>query len=114
MANTAKNTGQFAVIETGGKQYKVAVGDSLKIEKIGDEAKVGDTLAFDKVLMVADETTAKVGSPTLAGASVKATLTKIARHPTILVVKFKQKSRYMKRNGHRQPYFEVKIDSIKV
>ncbi len=105
-------TGQFAVIETGGKQYKVAVGDSIKIEKLNDEAKVGDSLAFDKVLLVADENTAKVGSPNLAGASVKATLTKIGRAAKILVVKFKQKSRYMKRNGHRQPFFEVKIDSI--
>ncbi len=103
---------QFAIIETGGKQYKVATGDSVKIEKLNDTAKVGDSIAFDKVLLVGDDTNAHIGTPTVTGASVKGTLVKIGRHPKILVVKYKQKSRYLKRNGHRQPFFEVKIDSI--
>ncbi len=105
---------QFAVIETGGKQYKVSPGTTVKIEKLADNAKEGDAIAFDKVLLVADEKNTSVGTPTVTGAKVTGTLSKIGRHPKVLVVKYKQKSRYLKRNGHRQPYFEVKIDAISV
>lgn len=103
---------QFAVIETGGKQYKVAAGDTIKVEKLATTAKEGDSLTFDKILLVADENVTKVGTPTIAGAKVTGTLVKNSRHPKILVVKYKQKSRYLKRNGHRQPYTEVKIETI--
>ncbi|MDO8471473.1 MAG: 50S ribosomal protein L21 [bacterium] len=104
----------YAVFATGGKQYRVVVGDRVKIEKLGDEYKEGDKLTFDKVLLVDDgasETT--IGTPFIKGAEVKATLNKIARYKTIDVIKYKQKSRYFKKYGHRQPYFEIKIDSIK-
>ncbi len=104
----------FAVIATGGKQYAVKVGDLVKIEKIIGEYKEGDALKFDDILLVdngGSETT--IGTPFIKGASVSATLKKIARYKTIDVIKYKQKSRYFKKNGHRQPYFEVQIDSIK-
>ena len=104
----------FTVFTTGGKQYRVKVGDLVKIEKLSDEHKEGDKIVFDKVLLIDDgasETT--IGTPFIVGAEVKATLNKIARYKTIDVIKYKQKSRYFKKYGHRQPYFEVKIDSIK-
>ncbi|MDO8590176.1 MAG: 50S ribosomal protein L21 [bacterium] len=104
----------YAVFTTGGKQYRVVVGDKVKIEKLGDEYKEGDKLVFDKVLLVDDGASeATIGTPFIKGAEVKATLAKIARYKTIDVIKYKQKSRYYKKYGHRQPYFEIKIDSIK-
>ena len=104
----------FAVFTTGGKQYRVVVGDKVKIEKLGDEYKEGDKLTFDKVLLVDDGTSeATIGTPFIKGAEIKATLNKIARYKTIDVIKYKQKSRYFKKYGHRQPYFEIEINSIK-
>ena len=104
----------FAVFATGGKQYRVSPGKSLKIEKITGDYKEGDKLVFDKVLMVDDgKENVTLGTPFIKGASVNATLKKIARYKTVEVIKYKQKSRYFKRYGHRQPYFEVTIDSIK-
>lgn len=117
-----KSKDSFAVIATGGKQYRVSPGDTLKIEKIlgainktgRDEFKEGDKLIFDKVLLVDDgKDTATIGTPYISGAAVNATLKKIARYKTIDVIKYKQKSRYFKKYGHRQPYFEITIDSIK-
>ncbi|KKT78872.1 MAG: 50S ribosomal protein L21 [Parcubacteria group bacterium GW2011_GWF2_44_8b] len=103
----------FAVFATGGKQYRVVVGDKVKIEKLSDTHKEGDKLIFDKVLLVDDGASeATIGTPFIKGAEVKATLEKIARYKTIDVIKYKQKSRYFKKYGHRQPYFEIKIDSI--
>jgi len=108
------NPSEFAVFATGGKQYKVSVGDSLKIEKIIGEYKEGDKLTFNEVLLVDNGSTdTTIGTPFIKGASINATLQKIGRYKTIDVIKYKQKSRYFKKNGHRQPYFEVKIDSIK-
>jgi len=110
----APRTSLFAVFTTGGKQYRVKAGDKVKIEKLGDGYKEGDKITFDKVLLVDDgasETT--IGTPYIKGAVVNATLEKIARYKTIDVIKYKQKSRYFKKYGHRQPYFEIKIDSIK-
>jgi large subunit ribosomal protein L21 len=104
----------FAVIFTGGKQYRVSVGDMVKIEKIIGEYKEGDKINFDKVLLVDNGSTeATIGTPYIKSAEVGATLKKISRYKTIDVIKYKQKSRYFKKNGHRQPYFEVQIDSIK-
>ena len=102
----------FAVIKTGGKQYKVAVGDTLKIEKIIGEFKVGDKLSFEEVLLteVAGKTT--VGAPFVPKAAVSATITEIDRLDKVMVVRYRQKSRYHKKNGHRQPYFGVKIDAV--
>lgn len=102
---------EFAVIHTGGKQYKVKPGDTVKIEKLKGNFKVGDKVVFDKVLLTEGSETA-IGTPYLATAKVSATLSEIGRNKTVEVIKYKQKSRYFKKNGHRQPWFKVTIDSI--
>lgn len=104
---------EFAVINTGGKQYKVSKGDTLKIEKIKGDLKVGDKITFDKVLLVDNGKDTTIGTPYIPKASVEAKLTEIGRNKTIEVVKYKQKSRYYKKNGHRQPFFKVEILGIK-
>jgi large subunit ribosomal protein L21 len=104
---------EFAVIKTGGKQYKVSKGDSIKIEKLSDTAQIGDKVAFDKVLLVDNGKDTTIGTPYIVGAKVDATIEEIGKLPTVTVIHYKQKSRYFKKNGHRQPYFKVKIDSIK-
>lgn len=113
----AKNTGPQAVIKTGGKQYRVQVGDTVKIEKLlqesREEYKVGDSVSFDMVLLKDDGTTLTLGAPTIVGSTVRATITEIDRAAKIVVGKFKQKSKYFVKNGHRQPYFAVKIEEIK-
>ncbi len=104
---------EFAVIQTGGKQYKVTKGDVLNIEKITGTFKAGDKLTFDKVLLVDNGKDTTIGTPFIAGATVQATLKEIGREAKVNVIKYKQKSRYFKKNGHRQPFFKVAIDSIK-
>lgn len=104
---------EFAVIATGGKQYKVSAGDTVKIEKIKGALKVGDKVIFDKVLLVDDGKNATIGTPYIVAAKVTGTLKEIGRNKTVDVVKYKQKSRYFKKNGHRQPWFKVEIASIK-
>ena len=106
-------TMEFAVIATGGKQYTVSKGDVVTIEKLSDTHKVGDKVKFDKVLLMDDGKDTTIGTPHIAKASVAATTTEIGRAPKIMVVHYKQKSRYYKKNGHRQPFFKVKIDSLK-
>ncbi len=104
----------FAVIATGGKQYRVSEGSLIHIEKLSDTAKEGDTITFDNVLLIDNGAAdATIGAPFIKGSAVTGTLNKIGRNKTIDVIKYKQKSRYFKKYGHRQPYFEVKIDSIK-
>ncbi|MDE2038059.1 MAG: 50S ribosomal protein L21 [Patescibacteria group bacterium] len=105
---------EFAVIQTGGKQYTVSKGDTITIEKLSGDHKEGDTVVFDKVLLVDDGKDTSIGAPYIPKASVKGTITKIGRAAKVLVVKYKQKSRSgWKRNGHRQPFFKVKIDALK-
>ena len=104
---------EFAVIKTGGKQYKVSKGDVVSIEKIKGEYKEGDKVSFDEVLLVDDGKDTTIGTPFIKGAKVDAEIVEIGKGKTILVMKYKQKSRYLRRNGHRQPYFKVKITSIK-
>ena len=111
----------FAVIQTGGKQYKVEKGDILKIEKLSQEAKLGEKpmvhevgakVTFDQVMLLEDGTTTKIGAPYLAGATVTATVVANDRHKKVMVVKYRAKSRYYKKNGHRQHFTEVQIESI--
>jgi large subunit ribosomal protein L21 len=104
---------EFAVIKTGGKQYKVSKGDFVNIEKIKGDYKVGDKVTFDQVLLVDDGKDTTIGIPVISGAKVEAEIVEIGRTRKVLVVKYKQKSRYLRRNGHRQPFFKVKILSIK-
>lgn len=99
----------YAIIATGGKQYKVAEGDIIKVEKLGVEA--GDTFTFDQVLAVSDATM-KVGKPIVDGASVTATVIGDGKAKKIIVYKYKRKSGYHKKNGHRQQYTAVKIEKI--
>lgn len=104
---------EFAVIKTGGKQYKVSQGSLVYIEKMKEVLKKGDKVVFDKVLLVDDGKNTTVGTPYIAGAKVNAEVVEVGRERKVLVVKYKQKSRYLKRNGHRQPYLKIKIISIK-
>ncbi len=104
---------EFAVIKTGGKQYKVSKGSIVSIEKIKGEYKKGDKLSFDKVLLVDNGKDTTIGTPYITSAKVDAEIVEIGRARKILVVKYKQKSRYLRRSGHRQHFFKVKIISIK-
>ena len=103
---------QYAVIATGGKQYKVSAEESLKIEKLAGDFREGDTVVFDNVLLSDNGKDLVLGKPFIKGSSVKSTLVKIGRNKTIDVIKYKQKSRYFKKYGHRQPFFQLRIDSI--
>lgn len=107
---------QFAVIETGGKQYIVKPGDELKIELVykadGSEYAAGEAIVFDRVLMVDDGENTTVGSPYIASASVQATVTGEGRAKKIRISKYKPKVRYRLVKGHRQHFSSVKIDSI--
>jgi large subunit ribosomal protein L21 len=99
----------LAVIATGGKQYLVKSGDTLKIEKIA--GKEGDKISFDQVLLTADDkgSTVQIGNPTVAGATVSAVILKQGKSRTVRVEKFKRKVRYHKVHGQRQRFTEVKI-----
>ena len=99
----------YAIIETGGKQYKVQVGDLVRVEKL--DVNVGDEVKFDKVLAIGDSEVT-LGNPTIAGKTVVGTCTKQAKDKKVIVYKYKRKSGYHKKNGHRQFFTEVKIDSI--
>jgi len=100
----------YAVIETGGKQYKVQQGDVIYIEKL--DANEGDVVKFDKVLLVSNEGGLTVGSPLVAGATVSAKVEKQGKEKKIIVYKYKPKKNYSKKQGHRQPYTKVTIESI--
>ena len=99
-----------AIIETGGKQYKVAEGDTLFIEKLPVEA--GEAVTFDKVLAVIDGENVTVGTPVVEGAKVDASVVKNGKGKKIIVFKYKPKKGYRKRQGHRQPYTKVTIGAI--
>ena len=101
-----------AIIVTGGKQYKVAEGDTLFIEKLPAEA--GDSVTFDQVLAVIDGETATFGAPLVAGAKVEASVVKNGKGKKIRIFKYKPKKGYRKRQGHRQPYDKVTIGKIVV
>jgi large subunit ribosomal protein L21 len=103
----------FAVIQTGGKQYKVAVGDEIAVEKIKGDYKVGDTITIESVVLKDDGKSTELGAPYIKGSEVKATITESGKLDKVMVVRYRQKSRYHKRNGHRQPYMSIKIDAIK-
>ena len=99
----------YAVIATGGKQYKVAEGDVIRVEKLG--AEDGAKVVFDKVMLIGvDELT--VGKPYIEGASVEATVTANGKADKVIVYKYKRKTGYHKKNGHRQLFTEVKIEKI--
>jgi len=100
----------YAVIKTGGKQYRVAPGENIKIESV--QADVGATIVLDQVLMVADGEAVKVGTPTLAGAKVSATVVSHGRGPKVRIFKMRRRKHYQKTQGHRQNYTEIRVDAI--
>ena len=100
----------YAVVKTGGKQYRVAVGDKLKIEQIA--ADIESQIVLDQVLMVAEGDAVVVGSPLVAGATVKATVVNHGRGDKVRIFKMRRRKHYQKHQGHRQNYTEIRIDTI--
>lgn len=99
----------YAVIKTGGKQYRVSEGDSIRVEKLPGE--VGSSVQFDEILMLGGEHVA-IGTPHVAGASVTAEIVAQDRAKKIIVFKMKRRKNYRRKQGHRQPYTELKITSV--
>ncbi len=100
----------YAVIETGGKQHRVTEGELIRVEKI--EADTGSTIDFDRVLMVGEGETVKVGTPVVDGAKVSAEVVQHGRGDKVMILKFKRRKHHMKRQGHRQWFTEIKITAI--
>ncbi len=103
---------KIAIIETGGKQYLVTQDSVLYIEKLKGVEKEGAKINFDKVLLVDDGKETKVGAPYLNGAKVAAELLENGREDKVTVIRYRQKSRYFKKRGHRQPYAKVRITAL--
>ena len=99
----------YAIIATGGKQYKVSEGDIIKVEKLG--VAEGETVTFDQVLAV-NNGSLSIGTPTVAGATVTATVVREGKDKKVIVYKYKNKTGYHKKNGHRQLFTQVKIEKI--
>lgn len=103
----------YAVIKTGGKQYRVSPGETLRVEKLDRTA--GESVVFDQVLMVSDDAAkVSVGKPFLSNATVTAEVVKQGRADKIIIIKMKRRKHYMRRQGHRQDFTEIKITDIKV
>jgi large subunit ribosomal protein L21 len=100
----------YAVIKTGGKQYRVVQGETLKIETVAGD--VGGEIVLDKVLAVGDGEGIKLGKPMLEGATVKATIISNGRHDKVTIFKMRRRKHYQKHQGHRQNYTEIRIDGI--
>ena len=100
----------YAVIKTGGKQYKVAAGEKLKVEQI--PADIGQEISLDEVLAVGSGEGVKVGTPLVQGASVKAVVLAQGRHDKVRIFKMRRRKHYQKRQGHRQNYTQIQIQSI--
>ena len=100
----------YAVIKTGGKQYRVVTGEKLKIEQI--PAEVGAEITIDQILMVGEGESVQIGAPLLTGASVKATVLSQCRHDKVTIFKMRRRKHYQKHQGHRQNYTEIRIDGI--
>jgi len=100
----------YAIIEAGGKQHRVQPGEVLKVEKI--EAATGAAIDFDKVLLVSDGETVKIGAPYVAGGKVTAEVVSQGRHKKVKIIKFRRRKHHMKQMGHRQWFTEIKITGI--
>ena len=103
---------KIAIIETGGKQYVVTQDTVLSVEKLKDAKNAGDTITFDKVLLTDDGASTTVGAPYIVGAKVTGELIENGRAQKITVIRYRQKSRYFKKRGHRQPYTKVRITAL--
>lgn len=100
----------YAIIETGGKQYRVKEGDMIRVEKLA--AEEGQNVVFDRVLCVATEDAVKIGNPVVEGAAITGKVVKHGRGKKIIVFKYKPKKNYRRKTGHRQPFTQVLIESI--
>ena len=100
----------YAVIRTGGKQYRVASGEKIKVEQI--PAEVGAAITLDQVLMVGEGESVKIGAPLVSGAQVTATVLAQGRHRKVKIFKMRRRKHYQKHQGHRQNYTELKIEAI--
>ena len=100
----------YAVIKTGGKQYRVAQGEKIKVEQI--PADVGSEITLDQVLMVGEGDSVKIGAPLVSGATVKAVVLSQGRHDKVRIFKMRRRKHYQKRQGHRQNYTELRIEAI--
>lgn len=103
---------EFAVIKAGGKQYKVSSGDILKVAKLSSDAKVGDALTFDEVLLKDNGSSTEIGTPVISGSKVSGEILEIGRAKKVLAVRYRSKSRTFIRRGHRQDFFKIKITNI--
>jgi large subunit ribosomal protein L21 len=101
----------YAIIKTGGKQYKVQAGEQLRVEGLGGD--VGSSVSFGEVLLVGAGDSVKLGAPLVSGASVKATIVAHGRGDKVKIFKMRRRKHYQKTQGHRQSYTEVRIDDIK-
>ena len=101
----------YAIISTGGKQYKVAEGQTLRLEKVLGE--VGTTVSFDRVLMASDGEALRIGQPTLPGVTVTGRIVEQGKAKKVIVFKYKRRKGYRRKKGHRQHYTALKIDAIK-
>ena len=100
----------YAIIKTGGKQYKVSEGDEIIVEKLGVEE--GETVTFDEVFAIVDGEEVKIGQPKVEGAKVTGSVVKNGKGPKIRIFKYRHKTNYRRRMGHRQPFTKVKIEKI--
>ncbi|MCB5363545.1 50S ribosomal protein L21 [Pusillimonas sp. CC-YST705] len=100
----------YAVIKTGGKQYRIAAGQKIKVEQIS--ADIGQAITLDQVLSVGEGETLKIGTPLVDGATVTATVLAQGRHDKVHIFKMRRRKHYQKRQGHRQNYTELRIDAI--
>ena len=100
----------YAVIKTGGKQYRVIAGERLKVEKL--EVEIGGTVTLDQILMVSDGDKTTIGSPIIKGATVKATVLSHGRGDKVMIFKFRRRKHYRKTQGHRQSFTEIQIGEI--
>ncbi|HEY4506179.1 MAG TPA: 50S ribosomal protein L21 [Candidatus Paceibacterota bacterium] len=106
----------FAIIKTGGKQYRVSEGDTIKVEKLSTKDKAlkpGDKIVFDEVLLFDNGNDTKLGGPTVSGVLVEGELVEEGRSKKITIIKFKNKTRYRRKKGHRQHYAKVRIQGIR-
>jgi large subunit ribosomal protein L21 len=100
----------YAVIKTGGKQYRVSPGDTIEVEKLPHE--VGESVELDQVLLVVNGSGAKIGQPLVEGAKVKATVTRQAKGRKVIIFKYRSSKRYRRKKGHRQNYTRLRVDEI--
>jgi len=102
----------YAIVDSGGKQYKVKEGEVLKVEKLAGE--VGDSVSFDRILMFSDGDNVNIGTPLLEDVAVSGHIVEQGKAKKIIVFKYKRRKRYRRKQGHRQQFTAVKIDSIKI